>query len=111
MKKFDIFYADLGSGIGSEQGGKRPVIIVSNNVCNEVSLIVTVIPLTTKAKKKMPTHVEITLWGKQSTILAEQVRTISRDRLQSNKIYTIRNKNIQKEINRALIIAMDLGEF
>ena len=30
----DIVYADLGRGIGSEQKGYRPVLIIQNNVGN-----------------------------------------------------------------------------
>ncbi len=28
----DLYYADLGHGIGSEQKGTRPVVIIQNNV-------------------------------------------------------------------------------
>ena len=28
----DMYYADLGHGIGSEQEGYRPVVIIQNNV-------------------------------------------------------------------------------
>ncbi len=28
----DMYYADLGRGIGSEQEGYRPVVIIQNNV-------------------------------------------------------------------------------
>ena len=31
----DLYYADLGYGIGSEQKGTRPVIIIQNNVGNK----------------------------------------------------------------------------
>lgn len=33
--KGDMFYADLGTNIGSEQNGIRPVIIIQNNVGNK----------------------------------------------------------------------------
>jgi len=31
----EIFYADLGENIGSEQNGVRPVLIIQNDVGNE----------------------------------------------------------------------------
>lgn len=31
----DIYYADLGEGIGSEQAGYRPVVIIQNNTGNK----------------------------------------------------------------------------
>lgn len=33
----DIFYADLNHGIGSEQSGYRPVLIIQNNIGNRFS--------------------------------------------------------------------------
>ena len=33
----DLYYADLGQGIGSEQKGTRPVVIIQNNVGNKHS--------------------------------------------------------------------------
>ena len=30
IKRQDIFYADLGDGVGSEQEGVRPVLILQN---------------------------------------------------------------------------------
>lgn len=40
----DIFYADLGKGVGSEQEGYRPVVIIQNNVGNRHSPTVIVAP-------------------------------------------------------------------
>lgn len=34
----DIYYANLGSGIGSEQVGSRPVVIIQNNILLWTSL-------------------------------------------------------------------------
>lgn len=54
----DLFYADLGRGIGSEQEGYRPVVIIQNNVGNKHSPTVIVAAITSKAnvKAKLPTH-------------------------------------------------------
>ena len=77
----DIFYVEKsGSYIGSEQEEGRSAIIVSNNACNEHSGNVTVVYLTTKEKKWLPTHVSV--WCIQrSTALCECVNTISKERL------------------------------
>jgi mRNA interferase MazF len=34
----DIFYANLNRGIGSEQRGYRPVLIIQNNMGNQFSV-------------------------------------------------------------------------
>lgn len=81
----EIFYMTFKEQIGSEQQGGRPVIVVSNETCNKFSPTVTVIPLTTKDKKPLPTHVELNVEGLPvyGTILCEQVQSVSHYRLGS----------------------------
>ena len=61
----DIYYADLGHGVGSEQEGCRPVVIIQNNVGNKYSPTVIVASITSKAgeKAKLPTHYYIDTGG------------------------------------------------
>lgn len=54
-----LFYADLGSGIGSEQQGLRPVVIIQNNIGNKHSPTVIVAAVSSKTKTKLPTHFNI----------------------------------------------------
>jgi mRNA-degrading endonuclease toxin of MazEF toxin-antitoxin module len=82
----DIFYADLGKGVGSEQEGYRPVVIIQNNVGNRHSptVIVAAISSRTATKSKLPTHYYIgTECGLEqpSIVLLEQLRTIDKRRL------------------------------
>ena len=44
----DIFYANLNCGVGSEQRGYRPVLIIQNNVGNKFSPTVIVAVITGK---------------------------------------------------------------
>lgn len=37
IKRGDIYYAELNPVIGSEQGGTRPVLIISNDIGNRHS--------------------------------------------------------------------------
>ena len=37
IRKGNIYYANLDPVIGSEQDGKRPVVVVQNNVANKHS--------------------------------------------------------------------------
>ena len=84
VKRGDIFYADLDPIIGSEQGGIRPVFVVQNNVGNKYSPTVVVLPISSAKRNNMPTHIRICgskMLPKDSIVLAEQIRTIDRDRL------------------------------
>lgn len=87
IKKGQIYFADLTMTVGSEQGGMRPVCIVSNNKGNEVSPVVIVAPITSATHKhRLPTQLLLTpnrLNGLRanSMIMCEQLRTIDKSRL------------------------------
>ena len=71
--------AELDPVIGSEQGGRRPVVIIQNDLGNLHAPTVIAVPLTgSSGKPALPTHVRIPrgeggLW-RESTVLCEQVR-------------------------------------
>ncbi len=87
IKRGEIYYVDLDPAKGSEQAGRRPVLVIQNNVGNAVSPTVIVAPLTTKSfSKEYPTNVNIrkgTAGLKEdSTVLLSQIRTIDKKRLE-----------------------------
>lgn len=87
FKRGDMFYADLPQGVGSEQSGYRPVIILQNDMGNKHSTTVIVAPLTSvfHAKAKLPTHYTMKAENgleKPSIVLLEQIHTIDKQRLQ-----------------------------
>ena len=76
----DIYLADLGKPIGSQQGGVRPVVVLQNDIGNVFSPTITIAPLTSKFEKKcrQPTHYPLhKAKGLQrpSIVLAEQIGT------------------------------------
>lgn len=85
IRRGDIYYADLGSGVGSEQSGIRPVLIVQNNMGNRHAPTVIVAPITSQLKANtQPTHVYLnTRCGlkTKSMVLTEQIRTVDKQRL------------------------------
>lgn len=106
----DLYYADLGKGVGSEQNGRRPVVIIQNNIGNKHSPTVIVASITSKigAKAKLPTHYYIgTECGLElpSVVLLEQLRTIDKRRM-DGYIGRLSPKHIDG-INHALAISLD----
>jgi len=84
IKRGEVYYADLSPGVGSEQDGFRPVVIVQNNLGNKHSSTTIAVAITSrKTKSNIPTHVVIepTDAMVQSIILTEQIRTIDKSRL------------------------------
>lgn len=90
IRRGDIYYADLSDGIGHEQRGIRPVLVIQNNMGNRRSPMVIIASITSKkGQKQLPTHVQMTLPPKgmldTSIILCEQLRTIDKTRLMGYK--------------------------
>lgn len=100
----DIYLANLNPYKGSEQGGKRPVIIIQNDVGNHYSPTVIVTAVTSRFFKKraLPTHVPLdnAELEKNSLALLEQIRTIDKSRL-IRKIGRVPEEKM-KEINQAI---------
>ena len=79
IKRGDVFYAELNPVVGSEQGGTRPVLIISNDIGNSHSPTVIIAAITgrTQTKAKLPVI-------RDSIILLEQIRTIDKQRLKNH---------------------------
>ena len=89
VKRGQIYWVDFGTDniIGSEQRNKRPAIVISNDLGNKYSPVVSIAIITSQlTKAKLPTHIEIETTKengltKKSIILTEQIKTIDKQRL------------------------------
>lgn len=111
IKRGDIYYADLSPVVGSEQGGARPVLIISNDIGNKHSPTVIVASISGKisSKAKLPTHYYIGAENgleHPSVILLEQIRTIDKHRLK-NYIGQLDKKHLDG-LNHALAVSIDI---
>src|SRR5437899_9198363 len=84
----EIWLGDLGTGIGHEQQGKRPILVLSVDAFNHGPAgLAVVLPLTSKTAKSrnIPAHILVNPpeagLKSPSMILCDQLRTISKDRL------------------------------
>ncbi len=87
IRRGDIVIADLGETVGSEQGKKRPAIIIQNDIGNKHSSTTIIVPLTSRIKKvTQVTHALVKKTSKNglkcdSMALCEQVRAIDKSRI------------------------------
>ena len=112
FRRGEIYFADLDPHYGSEQGGKRPVIVIQNNTGNKFSPTVIVAAVTSKISKKpnQPTHVLIDknpAFNRPSVVLLEQLFTIDKERIQRRLGQTTPDEMYQ--INEALMNSLDLN--
>ena len=114
MKRGDIYWADLRSRSGSEQTGRRPVIVVSHDAFNQTAAwrSIIVIPVSTSARQaaRGPTVVELPgdhALTKHSVAMCHQVTTIDRSKL--SKRAGALPALVLEAVGQALKAAMDLN--
>jgi mRNA interferase MazF len=115
MKRGDIYLANLAPRSGSEQQGRRPVLIVSHNAFNQTQTwrSIIVIPISTslsQAKRSLtviPIPQGMGNLSANSFALCHQVTTLDRSKLE--KLIGSLPSEIMDEIEQGLKAAMDLS--
>ena len=111
--QWSVFNVDLDPVAGSEQAGRRPVIVISREVANVALPVVTVIPLTRRKPGRRIYPNEALVNGgsggltHDSVAMAHQIRTLSKHRLGS-RIGRIEEPAVRAEIQRAMRTHLDL---
>ena len=112
MKRLEIWSADLSRIDGSHvQQGFRPILIISNDLANTYSPVITAIPLTSRLTKcPMPTHIQPQGHGltKTSLALCEQVLSLDKVRLKK-KMGAIESASDHAAICHALAVQLDMA--
>ena len=110
MRRGDIFSANLDPTLGVEIKKTRPIVVVSNNVINQHSQLVIIVPLTTNLTRLSPSHVLIPAGEgglqKDSKVLTEQIRAMDKQRLVS-KIGTL-SPQFLSLIEQAIANSLDM---
>ncbi len=81
MNRGDVWWVNFEPSIGGEIRKKRPAIIVSNNAANKFLNRVQVIPITSNTDRLFPSEAYITVAGKKGKAMADQLATVSKQRL------------------------------
>ena len=110
VKRGDVVLMSF-DGVGSEQRGLRPAVVLQNDAGNLHSATLLVAPLTTKCTKaNIPTHVLLTKdrtnLRADSTVLVEQVRVMDKSRM-LRRVASVPHEEMER-INQALLISFGL---
>ena len=114
MKRGDVYWADLVPRSGSEQQGRRPVIVMSHDAFNQTQgwRSIIVVPLSTSLAQagRGPSAVLLSQGaaglGKDSIALCHQVTTLDRSKL-TQRIGELNSTELS-QIEDGLKAAMDL---
>jgi len=110
IRQGEIYLASPDPVVGAEISKKRPVVVVSDNLNNEFSGTVTILPITSSTGKIYPFEVLLRKGSgnlpKDSEVKADQIRTLDKSRL-TKRIGALSSADIT-EIQKAIKIHLDL---
>ena len=106
MQRGEVWWVNFDPSVGGEIRKQRPAIIISNNLANTYLNRVQVVPLTTNLEKLYPGEAYVTVNQTQSKALADQLTTVSKQRL-SNRIGRLSVEDMRK-VEQAIKIQLDL---
>ena len=106
MKRGEVWWINFGPSIGGEIRKQRPAVIVSNDAANHYLNRVQVVPITSNVDKLYPSEAYVTFRGKQAKAMADQLTTVSKQRL-INSAGSLSYTEMAG-IGRAITIQLDL---
>lgn len=105
MRRGEVWWVSFSGSIGSEIKKERPAVIVSNDASNKNLDRVQVVPLTSKASRLYPSEAHVTCKGGQNKAMADQITTVSKERL--TNLHDRLSANDMRGIDR--VIKLQLG--
>jgi mRNA interferase MazF len=83
MFRGEVWWVDFNPSVGGEVQKVRPAVIVSNDASNRNLNRVQVVPITSNVAKVFPSEAAISLAGEARKAMADQIATVSKQRLKS----------------------------
>jgi mRNA interferase MazF len=111
MRRGEIYYADLSPTVGTEINKRRPVLVVSNDANNRAADTITVLPITSNVSRVYPFELLLPRresgLSKPSKAQAQQIRTISKERLRGGAVGRL-NVSLMRKAEDAMRLHLDL---
>lgn len=112
VRRGDIWWLDWSPGRGSEQRGRRPALVIQNDVGNRYSPTTIVAAVTSRGSPQYPFLVSVTAresgLPRNSFVNLAQILTVDKSRL-LERAGRLRGGKLE-EVNKALALSVGLEE-
>src|SRR5438045_7911466 len=106
MLRAEVWWVDFDPSLGGEIQKTRPAVIVSNDASNRNLNRVQVIPITSNLSRVYPCEAVVELNGETRKAMADQITTVSKQRLKA-KIAMLSRDDMQS-VERALQVQLGI---
>ncbi len=107
MKRGEVYWVSFDPAKGGEIQKTRPAVIVSNDHANAFLNRVQVVPITSNTTKAFPSEALITVNGRVGKAAADQIRTVSKQRL-TEKIGALTSEDMDK-VELAILVQLGMA--
>lgn len=108
MTRGEIWWVDFDPSVGGEVRKTRSAVIVSNDLSNRLLNRVQVVPITSKVSHLYPSEAFVTISGERRKAMADQISTVSKQRLK-RRIGAVSREEMQA-VERAIRVQLGLSE-
>ena len=106
MLRGEVWWVDFDPSLGGEVQKTRPAAIVSNDASNRNLNRVQVVPITSNVSRVYPCEARVDLNGEARKAMADQIATVSKQRLKS-RLATLAPDDI-RAVERAMRVQLGL---